>query len=113
MVKALILISTFLIFFNSYKAYDRCVPENYCMACSLNTANKCEACFNWGSGKILAKALNTSASPNNCLMDIGTQVTGCKYYIGTTTSSALTLTIDTCQQCSHTFLQWNSTTNTA
>lgn len=89
------------------------MPENYCMACSLNTANKCEACFNWGSGKILAKALNTAATPNNCIMDIGTKVEGCKYYIGTTTSSELTANIETCQQCSHTFLKWTASTNTA
>ena len=113
MVKVLVLFSISLIFLNCCKAYDRCVPENYCMACSLNTANKCEACFNWGSGKILAKALNTTTEPNNCLMDVGIKVNDCKYYIGTTTDSALTATVETCQQCSKTFLIWKAESSVA
>lgn len=113
MKKFIVLVSLLVVLFTSCSAYDRCVPENYCMACSLTVTNKCEACFNWGSGKILAKALNTSADPNNCLMDVGTKVKDCKYYNGSTTTAELTTSSTTCSQCNKDFLKWTSSTSTA
>ena len=37
-----------------------CIADNMCMACNSSTANKCDTCFNWGSGSKLARALNTA-----------------------------------------------------
>jgi hypothetical protein len=83
------------------------------MACSMTTKDKCEACYNWGPGKIRARALNKSAAPNDCKTNIGLVVDGCKYYKGTVETITTTVGIDTCHICQKSFLKWFATSSTA
>jgi|ERR1712232_828559 len=71
-----------------------CESGHYCMACSATTANHCDACFNWGTGSVKARALEA----NTCQGALSTTaVTDCKYYSGT--NDGKTQTADNCSVC--------------
>jgi len=92
-----------------YKAQS-CTSANYCIGCSSTTTNACTSCFNWGSGKIGAKALNVSSS--NCQTALSLTVTDAKFYIGstTTTNSLATGTLfNNVLQCKKTYLNYTYT----
>jgi len=67
-----------------YKSVS-CTAANYCMACSSSTTDACTSCFNWGSGKIGAKALNSTSA--NCQTALSLTVTDAKFYSGSTTTT--------------------------
>lgn len=69
------------------------------MACNSSTADKCDSCFNWGNGQVLARALNTNVTPNNCKSYLGLEISSCKYYKGTDTASQTSRTFETCDIC--------------
>ena len=77
------------------------------MACNMSTANACDACFNWGSGSVKARALISSA----CTTVMSTTlITDCKYYSGS--NNGTTQTITNCQVCNKDFLNVNANTTT-
>jgi uncharacterized membrane protein len=38
-------------------ALGKCQRTNFCMGCSDTVEDRCTACFNWGSGVLVAKSL--------------------------------------------------------
>jgi len=83
-----------------------CAASGYCMGCHASTANTCTACFNWGSGKVKARAL----ASNTCANQLSTTaITDCKYYSGTNGGS--TQTVDNCQMCNKDWLNINDNTD--
>ena len=89
-----------------------CTSTNYCMACNLSTRNSCDACFNWGAGDIKARALNAAASPPNCQTTLTLRTDDCKFYKGTTITTATTRTVDNCSLCRPDVLSWTQNDNT-
>jgi len=83
------------------------------MACSADGDNKCDACFNWGSGHLGARALDMSVDPPNCVPHLGLYINGCKWYKGTTLTTDTVRTLDDCTICNTEYLSWESTTNIA
>jgi hypothetical protein len=89
-----------------------CASENYCMACNATTANHCDACFNWGTGTVLPRALNSTTK--DCKTKQTTLVTNCLFYSGTFLTTDTALTKDTCTICNkkYPWLQSKGTTTT-
>jgi len=76
------------------------------MACNASEADKCDSCFNFGTGSIMARGLNTAITPNNCQSYLGLEVPNCKYYSGTDTANQIERTFETCQICNKQYLNW-------
>jgi hypothetical protein len=89
-----------------------CTSTNYCMACNLTTRNSCDACFNWGAGEIKARALNAASTPPNCQTTLTLRTDNCKFYKGTTITTATTRTVDNCVLCQNDVLHWTQYDNT-
>jgi hypothetical protein len=86
----------------------KCQRTNFCMGCSDTVEDRCTACFNWGSGVLVAKSLIYFF----CKVAIKPVVLNCKYYSGTSDNNAAR-TINDCQICSSTFLNWTESTKIA
>ena len=84
-----------------------CTARSYCMGCNSATANICDSCFNWGSGKVGARALSSNTCTN--LLST-TAINDCKIYSGTNDGS--TQTISNCFFCGKDFLNLNSNDTT-
>jgi len=83
------------------------------MACNSSTTDRCDACFNWASGFIQARSLDSSASPADCKSVLGLTVQNCMYYSGTDLNTAAARTVSTCDICKETYLNWTASTNVA
>ena len=109
-----IIIYTLLVFsLVDFTRQAQCNYRYYCMACSQDTDNKCDACFNWGSGALGARTLDISQDPVNCIPHLSLYINGCKWYTGTVVSTTTVRTIQDCQICNKKYLSWESTTNSA
>lgn len=96
----------------NYTYQVSCYKSNFCMACNSSTANKCDACFNWGSGSNVARALD--ATNYDCQEELKyLKVASCKYYDGLTEVLGTDRTIDTCKICSKNYLRWQYTSKAA
>jgi len=94
----------------SYQVY--CTSSNHCMACNTTTKNSCDACFNWGAGVIKARARDAAAAPPNCQTKLTLRTEDCKFYNGTSLTTATTRTVDSCSLCKTDFLHWTQSNNT-
>lgn len=86
-----------------------CGSENYCMACSKNTKDQCDACFNFATGVVLARSLDNTIEPNHCqsTMQEELEIVGCKYYSGKTLVTHKAHRVDTCEICGKFFQTYN------
>jgi len=92
-----------------------CVKTNYCMGCHASIVNQCIACFNWGSGKVGARALNTTANPNHCqtALAAGLKVTDTKDYSGGTSAASGTVNnMGSVLRCKKTYQNFVNSSNT-
>jgi hypothetical protein len=108
---ATLLITILVLIGQGYTA--ECRKTQWCMACSETVENKCDACFNWGSGTHLPRALNTAVTPQDCVTPLSFTIANCKWYSGLDTTTASARTIETCHVCEKKFLKWNSVSNTS
>merc|ERR1712183_391162 len=84
-----------------------CTKDQWCMACSSTTQNQCDACFNWADSDRLSKALNTSATPQDCRTPLSLTISGCKWYSGLETTTSSSRSVTTCNICDREYLRWN------
>jgi len=91
----------------SYVFTVSCVSTNYCMGCHATTANQCVSCFNWGTGSVGARALNSSASPANCqtALHAAVKVSDTKVYSGSITTAG-TAAVGNVALCKKDFKNW-------
>jgi len=106
----LLYILNFLLFQNPLQTHViSCEKNLYCMACNSDS-NICDACFNWGTGTILARALKDQ----NCktLLPANLQQKDCKYYSGTMLFSQVYQEFNDCLMCNKSFLIWDNNNKT-
>ena len=102
-------IFTIILIFFSTLIDTKCTKENLCLACNSTTIDKCDACFNWRTGTITARALNPLSTPSNCKTLLNLTVAYCKFYVGTTLTTDTEKNLNTCQICDKEYLIWNDT----
>jgi len=89
------------------KTTPTCVATNYCMSCDSTTANKCMTCFNWGSGKVGARAYNSSSY--HCTTTLTLTTANTMFYSGsitTTTTNSAGTGYNNVWQCKKTYLNY-------
>lgn len=84
-------------------AIPKCRKELFCMGCYQSYEDECSSCFNWGSGKIQARTMQSYICAD--ILSLSLQVKDCKYYSGGLSTGA-TQTADNCQVCNKTWLNW-------
>lgn len=88
-----------------------CIATNYCMGCHATTANECVSCFNWGTGTVGARALNTTPTPSNCQTAIvaAYKTANAQEYIGTNQTSQSTTSVTDVRLCRKDFKNFTQT----
>merc|ERR1711879_299413 len=71
-----------LIALAKYAQSTSCAGSMYCMGCSATDV--CDACFNWGSGKVGARSL----ASNTCTASLTRTADNVMYYSGTHTNTS-------------------------
>lgn len=92
-----------------------CNKDIACMACSITTTDKCDACFNWSVGKMGPRVLDLTK--NDCkirMNDIklvkNLTVRDCYWYSGSTSNTDLNKQLTTCDICRREVLYWVEST---
>jgi hypothetical protein len=80
------------------------------MGCHATTANQCTACFNWGSGKVGARALSTSGVINcQTAITASWRVTDAKVYSGAENTGQSVQTITSVLVCKKDYKNFTQT----
>jgi hypothetical protein len=88
-----------------------CDKDIACMACSITTTDKCEACFNWSVGKTGPRVLNLTKNDcetrmNDSILPKNLSVRDCYWYSGLTGNTDLYKQLTTCDICRREVLYW-------
>jgi len=89
-----------------------CNSSSKCMACNGTTENKCDACYNWASGTILARVLDTNGSPPSCVTKLTLLTDNCLMYNGQISKTATARDANSCLLCKTDFLYYSAEDNT-
>jgi hypothetical protein len=91
-----------------------CDANIACMACSITTTDRCDACFNWSVGKTGPRVLNVTKYDcktriNDSVLAKDLSVQDCYWYSGSTGYADLEKQITTCDICRRPVLYWTET----
>lgn len=92
-----------------------CNANIACMACSITTTDKCDACFNWSVGKTGPRVLNLTKNDcktrmNDSSLAKDLSVRDCYWYSGSTGNTDLFKQLTTCDICRRAVLYWVEST---